>query len=85
MDQLQSRWQQTPPVRHGGGTTVTYADGRAGHVKWKSNETIEYAKDWEYQKGSPNLAPTNDDARRDLYVMQRGTWGEKLGYVPKTQ
>jgi len=81
----QEVWFDDPPVRHGGGTCVAYADGRSGHVKWKSTETIEYAKDWEYQKGTPNLTPTNDDARRDLYVMQRGTWGEKLGYVPKTQ
>ncbi len=81
----QEVWFDDPPVRHGGGTCVAYADGRAGHVKWKSTETIEYAKDWEYQKGTPNLTPTNDDARRDLYVMQRGTWGQKLGYVPKTQ
>lgn len=81
----QEAWFDDPPVRHGGGTTVAYADGRADHIKWKSTETIEYAKDWEYTKGSPNLTPTNDDSRRDLYVMQRGTWGEKLGYIPKTR
>lgn len=74
-------WFDDPPVRHGVGTTVTYADGRVGYRKWRGAETIEYAIENTGKKGQPNLVPTTYDGKLDLYWMQRGTWG-KLGYRP---
>jgi len=75
-------WFDDPPVRHGVGTCVSYADGRSEFKKWKGMETIQFGKDNEYQKAPTNLTPPTDDDKRDLYWMQRGTWG-KLGYPAK--
>jgi prepilin-type N-terminal cleavage/methylation domain-containing protein len=80
----QERWWDDPPVRHGVGTCVAFADGRSAFKKWSGMETIKFAKDNEFQKAPTNLVPTTDDDRRDLYWLQRGTWG-KLGYTPKTR
>src|SRR4030042_1731381 len=38
-------WWDDPPVRHGDGTPVTWADGHVSHLKWKAAETIKPARD----------------------------------------
>jgi prepilin-type processing-associated H-X9-DG protein len=75
------QWFDDPPIRHGDGTTVSFADGHAEHWKWKGvdtikrgiSQTIGHSGDW---------IPTTDAGFQDLYKMQRGCWG-KLGY-PQT-
>ena len=70
----QEQWWDDPPVRHGDGTTVSFADGHAEHWKWKGIDTIKRARlvetghqgDWR---------PTTADGFQDLYMMQRGCWG----------
>jgi prepilin-type processing-associated H-X9-DG protein len=37
-------WWDDPPVRHGDGTTVSWADGHVSHLKWKAAETIKRAR-----------------------------------------
>jgi len=73
-------WFDDPPVRHGDGTNVSFADGHSEHWKWKGTDTIKRARlvqddhqgDW---------TPESEDGFRDLYRMQKGCWG-KLGYTP---
>lgn len=73
-------WFDDPPVRHGDGTNVSFADGHSEHWKWKGTDTIKRARlvqddhqgDW---------MPESEDGYRDLYQMQKGCWG-KLGYTP---
>ena len=77
----QESWWDDPPVRHGAGTTVAFADGRAGYRKWKGMDTIKRAKSEEIGH-SGNWAPETPEGREDLYWMQRGTWG-KLGYTAR--
>jgi prepilin-type N-terminal cleavage/methylation domain-containing protein/prepilin-type processing-associated H-X9-DG protein len=76
-------WWDNPPVRHGDGTTVSFADGHADLWKWRGSDTISFARDKEakHEDPGPNWAPTTDDGFRDLYTVQRGCWG-KLGYAP---
>jgi len=31
------RWWDPPPIRHGDGTTFSFADGHAEHRKWKDS------------------------------------------------
>jgi len=76
----QEVWFDNPPVRHGDGTVISFADGHVEHWKWRGNETIKYARDHE------NMAPTgwtpnSDEGYDDLYQVQKGCWG-KLGYTP---
>jgi prepilin-type N-terminal cleavage/methylation domain-containing protein/prepilin-type processing-associated H-X9-DG protein len=81
-------WYDYPPVRHGGGTTMSYADGHAEWWKYKSIETVKYGKDYEANPcvppgfydpalgttGTPSR-PANCDAFNDLYKMQISCWG----------
>jgi prepilin-type N-terminal cleavage/methylation domain-containing protein/prepilin-type processing-associated H-X9-DG protein len=78
---LQECWFDNPPVRHGDGTTVSYADGHVEHWKWKGTDTIEHAR--EYENKGPDTAwkPTTEAGFEELYQMQKGCWG-RLGYSP---
>jgi prepilin-type N-terminal cleavage/methylation domain-containing protein/prepilin-type processing-associated H-X9-DG protein len=76
----QESWWDNPPVRHGDGVTVAFADGHGEHWKWRGTETIKYARDHE-NSGPMQWVPTQDEGFQDLYLVQRGCWG-KLGYSP---
>jgi len=74
------QWWDDPPVRHGDGTTVSFADGHADHWKWKGVDTIKRARSQEIGHSS-NWRPETYEGFQDLYMMQKGCWG-KLGYTP---
>jgi len=76
----QEQWWDDPPVRHGDGTTLSFADGHADHWKWKGTDTIKRAREVEVGHQG-NWTPQTDAGFRDLYDMQRGCWG-RLGYTP---
>jgi prepilin-type N-terminal cleavage/methylation domain-containing protein/prepilin-type processing-associated H-X9-DG protein len=75
-------WFDSPPVRHGAGTTVSFADGHAEHWKWKGIDTIKHAGDDDFSNG-PQVGkqPVSDSGFEDLHRVQKGCWG-KLGYTP---
>ena len=75
----QRSWFDDPPFRHGAGTCVTYADGRAGFKKWKGVETIKVAMAQENVALPAFHEPKTSEGKDDLQWVQRGTWG-KLGY-----
>ena len=77
----QERWWDGPPVCHSNGTTVSFADGHAGHWKWEGIETIERANDEKNTGPQAPWAPQTSAGFQDLYRMQKGCWG-KLGYAP---
>jgi prepilin-type processing-associated H-X9-DG protein len=76
----QEQWWDDPPVRHGDGTTISFADGHSDHWKWKGIDTIKRAKLVE-RSHQGNWTPETEAGYRDLYMMQKGCWG-KLGYTP---
>jgi prepilin-type processing-associated H-X9-DG protein len=76
----QEQWWDDPPVRHGDGTTISFADGHSDHWKWKGIDTIKRAKLVERSRQG-NWTPETDAGYRDLYMMQKGCWG-RLGYTP---
>ncbi len=73
-------WWDDPPVRHGDGTTLSFADGHSEHWKWKGIDTIKRARLVE-RSHEGNWGPETPTGFRDLYRMQKGCWG-KLGYTP---
>jgi prepilin-type N-terminal cleavage/methylation domain-containing protein/prepilin-type processing-associated H-X9-DG protein len=77
----QETWFDSPPVRHGDGATLSFADGHAEHWKWKGTDTIKHARDEERTGPQVGWRPTTVSGHRDLYRMQRGCWG-KIGYTP---
>ncbi len=76
----QEQWWDDPPVRHGDGTNVSFADGHAEHWKWRGVDTIKRAR---LVEGTHlgNWTPDTQEGFEDLYQMQKGCWG-KLGYTP---
>jgi len=86
------RWFDDPPVRHGDGATVSFADGHSEHHKWKGRWTIfaglaaimghtgSYVPG-DIVNGDPDTPPADTADFQDLYWMQRGCWGG-LGYIP---
>lgn len=77
----QETWFDSPPIRHGDGTTLNFADGHAEHWKWKGTDTIKHARDEENTGPQVGWAPDTPAGYKDLYRMQKGCWG-KLGYTP---
>jgi len=75
------QWWALPPVRHGDGTNVSFADGHSEYWKWKAGETVRLGKS--ANRGSPdkNIVPQTPDGKEDLCRLQQAVWG-KLGYTP---
>ncbi|MBN1506115.1 MAG: type II secretion system protein [Sedimentisphaerales bacterium] len=63
-----------PPVRHGEGTTFSFADGHSEYWKWQDRRTVDYGK---LVPGTDSVQPGNPD----LHRVQKAVWG-KLGYEP---
>jgi prepilin-type processing-associated H-X9-DG protein len=76
----QETWFDSPPVRHGDGSTLSFADGHAEHWKWRGTDTIKHARDEERTGPQGRWVPETPAGYRDLYKMQRGCWG-KIGYT----
>jgi prepilin-type N-terminal cleavage/methylation domain-containing protein/prepilin-type processing-associated H-X9-DG protein len=74
-------WWDDPPVRHGDGTNVSFADGHVEYKKWKGIETIQNGRSRVRGHAGGGWTPTSEDGFDDLYWMQRGCWGS-LGYTP---
>jgi prepilin-type processing-associated H-X9-DG protein len=63
-------WWDLPPVRHGAGTNLSFADGHAEYWKWMDQRTLKVSRqegDWQ---SLVNL-PDNPDIPR-----LRGAWGQ---------
>jgi prepilin-type N-terminal cleavage/methylation domain-containing protein/prepilin-type processing-associated H-X9-DG protein len=73
-------WFDGPPIRHGNGATLSFADGHASYWKWKGKETIDFGKLKDVcQNPILTLTLTNASscgAWNDLYRIQVGTWGK---------
>ncbi len=76
----QEQWWDDPPVRHGDGTNVSFADGHAEHWKWRGIDTIKRAR-LVADTHLGNWVPETQEGFEDLYQMQKGCWG-RLGYTP---
>jgi len=69
-------WWDNPPVRHGDGTTVSWADGHAQHLKWSSTETIEFGRDHNAWYGGGTFNPQTDEGQRELREFRKWVWGK---------
>ncbi|MHC4641887.1 MAG: hypothetical protein ACYS32_09600 [Planctomycetota bacterium] len=85
-------WWDDPSVSHGGGTSVSFADGHSEWHRWKGKWTVAYGlatigihPQNHYPPGASfggkNFPPATIDDYHDLYWIQIGCWGE-LGYPP---
>jgi prepilin-type N-terminal cleavage/methylation domain-containing protein/prepilin-type processing-associated H-X9-DG protein len=63
-------WIDSPPVRHGNGTTVAYADNHTEYRKWTGIDTITYGT---FGTHGP---PSNSGGSQDCRDMRRDIWGK---------
>jgi prepilin-type N-terminal cleavage/methylation domain-containing protein/prepilin-type processing-associated H-X9-DG protein len=68
----QWQWWDPPPVRHGDGTTFSFADGHADYRKWKDSRTIEFGK-----RIPPTAFSGAQDGNEDIYWSSVTVWGTK--------
>jgi len=72
-------WWDDPPVRHGDGTTVSWADGHVTHLKWKAAETIRRGRETQDWYGGGGWRPSTQEGIKELEDFRRAVWG-RLGY-----
>ena len=68
----EDKWWDPPPVRHGNGTTFSYADGRCEYKKWEDSRTIQFG-DTLPPKAFSLFQPDNPDILMCAIAM----WGDK--------
>jgi len=68
----EDKWWDPPPIRHGNGTTFSFADGHSEYRKWKDPRTTDIGRRG-LQLGSAirEEQPDNEDIR----WTQTGSWG----------
>jgi prepilin-type N-terminal cleavage/methylation domain-containing protein/prepilin-type processing-associated H-X9-DG protein len=64
----QEEWWDPPPIRHGDGTTFSFADGHSEYWKWKDSRTIKFGMEMRAFSG---IQAGNEDIHRS----QVGAWG----------
>lgn len=69
-------WWDNPPVRHGDGTTVSWADGHSIHLKWRAAETIQFGRQNIDVYGGGTFNPTTQDGQEELREFRRWVWGK---------
>jgi prepilin-type N-terminal cleavage/methylation domain-containing protein/prepilin-type processing-associated H-X9-DG protein len=74
-----AQWWDDPPVRHGDGTNLSFADGHADYWKWKGTDTIEKGRDASRSHTGSIGSPTTSAGFADLKRLQTAVWG-RVGY-----
>jgi len=67
----ENRWSDPPPARHGGGTTVGYADSHTTHRKWSGKDTVEFGETTQFDQ-----VPTTSDGSTDCKDFRMDIWGK---------
>ncbi|UCF15347.1 MAG: prepilin-type N-terminal cleavage/methylation domain-containing protein [Phycisphaerales bacterium] len=66
------RWWDPPPIRHGDGTTFSFADGHSEYHKWKDPRTIEFGK-----RIPPTAFSPDQPGNEDIHWAAVAMWGEE--------
>lgn len=67
----EEQWWDPPPVRHGNGTTFSFADGHSEYHKWKDPRTIEFGK-----RVPPTAFSGTQAGNEDIYWAAVAMWGK---------
>ena len=68
----QWQWWDPPPIRHGDGSTFSFADGHSEYHKWEDLRTIEFGK----QLPATAFSGSQPD-NEDLHWASVAVWGQK--------
>jgi len=65
------KWWDPPPIRHGDGSTFSFADGHSDYHKWKDPRTIAFGK-----RIPPTAFSENQPGNEDLHWAAVAMWGK---------
>jgi prepilin-type N-terminal cleavage/methylation domain-containing protein/prepilin-type processing-associated H-X9-DG protein len=68
----EERWWDPPPVRHGDGTTFSFADGHSEYKKWKDPRTIKFGK-----RVPPTAFSEVQAGNEDIHWAAVAMWGKE--------
>ncbi|MBN2137585.1 MAG: prepilin-type N-terminal cleavage/methylation domain-containing protein [Sedimentisphaerales bacterium] len=74
------QWWDDPTVRHGDGTCIGMADGRAEYKKWAGSKTVKAGHEAEKHHAG-GITPESEADWEDLLYVQKSCWW-KLNYTP---
>jgi len=74
-----AQWWDDPMIRHGNGTSLSFADGHSEYWKWKGTDTVRFGKERDITHPGNHYPPETPEGHEDLQRVQKGCWG-KLGY-----
>jgi len=66
------RWWDPPPIRHGDGSTFSFADGHSDYHKWKDPRTIEFGK-----RVPPTARSADQPGNEDIHWAAVAIWGQE--------
>jgi len=72
-------WWDPPPIRHGDGSTFSFADGHSEYHKWKDSRTLDFGNRIPLQANTGEIQSDNEDIHWSSLVV----WGQeqtKLSY-----
>ena len=67
----EERWWDPPPVRHGDGSTFSFADGHSEYHKWEDPRTIEFGK-----RVPPTAFSETQSGNPDIQWAAVAVWGK---------
>jgi prepilin-type N-terminal cleavage/methylation domain-containing protein/prepilin-type processing-associated H-X9-DG protein len=68
----EEKWWDPPPVRHGDGSTFSFADGHSDYHKWKDPRTIEFGK-----RVPPTAFSAVQAGNEDIQWAAVAMWGKE--------
>lgn len=69
---LEEKWWDPPPIRHGDGSTFSFADGHSEYHKWKDPRTIEFGK-----RVPPTAFSPVQAGNEDIHWAAVAMWGKE--------
>jgi prepilin-type processing-associated H-X9-DG protein len=66
-------WWDPPPIRHGDGTTFSFADGHSEYHKWRDPRTLEFGNRVPLVANTGEIQTDNEDIHWSSLVV----WGQK--------
>jgi prepilin-type processing-associated H-X9-DG protein len=72
----QERWWDPPPIRHGDGSTFSFADGHSEYHKWKDPRTIKFGK-----RVPPTAYSSDQPGNEDIHWAAVAMWGKAAKHL----
>ena len=70
-------WIGSPPMHHGRGTCMSFADGHCEHWRWQEPETLALGELMSTGTTTIHFSPQAGHTNSDVMRLQQGVWGKR--------